>query len=301
MILFSSLFIVLKFQAQDVIVKMDGSRVICKILKEDSLSLRYLLPNTFQELEIRLKEVEKYTITKQVQVPVIETKQATFKKPPVNKRDLLWIHACTGIASPLGDFGSKDINKATAGLANSGYLFNLGITLKLSDNIGLYAAYRYQAHTFANDVLNDALTSAYPGVKFTTNSSNWIFSGYFGGVKFAVPVKPAKDLTLLVEASAGFTKYQMPQISSTGVYMGNSSTSVQNEAIDNAPAYVLGTGLMYKMTDIMAFHFGVHHFSGEARFVDVLTTGTGGYRALSNYTQKVASFNIEAGITILIQ
>lgn len=61
-----------------------------------------------------------------------------------------------GVASPLSDFGSQDINDENAGGAALGFNIGLKYTYQLSDNgLGLFAGLDFNYNGLSKDIKND--------------------------------------------------------------------------------------------------------------------------------------------------
>lgn len=276
--------------SQDLIIKKDGTKIYCKIVDEDSVSIYFVRTTQKNKSVIDRNEVETYFASK----PSKKIKSASEGAPVKNEVFLLGLSA--GFANPLGDLGSKGANDTMAGYANSGFLIHLQGIVKLSPFFGIGANYRLHSFSLDHNALGDLYRAQFPGVAFTTSGTNWRVAGFYGNLYFNFPVSTITNLSVDLMLSAGLPKYVSPEFVIAGTQSGTTITISQYEKEARSTSYVGSLGFHYNLNNLLAFNFGVNYMYGKSRFSNVLTRVTGGPSSYHDFEQKFNSFNVELGL-----
>jgi hypothetical protein len=114
-ILISFFFLACDLGAQDLITRIDGGQIYCRILKVDSATITYKTPQVRDEQIINRSLVQSYYQSASAARPAESVKQKKEGAP-----DVFLLKFRIGSAKPIGDFASMDINSEKSGLALSG-------------------------------------------------------------------------------------------------------------------------------------------------------------------------------------
>lgn len=297
-LLFSILFffIVVCGFSQHLIIKKNGDKIYCRIVAEDSTLIYYTKPAQKSTFQINKSEIEKY-YSSQRMVPAEQPSATAVAEEP---EELLLINISGGQASPRGDFESQDLYSPTSGLAKRGYVVKAMVVLKVAKNFGFCAAYRLQANRFNDKLLSSQLNSVYQGVNFTSESSSWRVRGFFGGVYFNFPFKKIRGFAIDFDISAGLPKCDFADITITANQNGRYSTYRQNARSTHSPAVLAGAGFKYSFNKTVGMSFNVNYMAVKAVFTDVYTVQFSGQSSYSDYTQKMNSLSVQAGLSFFL-
>ncbi len=86
-----------------------------------------------------------------------------------------------GIATPLGEFGSKDINKPTSGAAISGNCFSIQSKGFYKNNFGVFSCFNYQSNQFDYDVARMLIPQ---GSNYYVQTDDWVLVGLMMGMAY---------------------------------------------------------------------------------------------------------------------
>ena len=178
-------FAVISF-SQDIIVKTDGSTIKCEILEVDISTIKYKRndnpggPAYFIE-KTEIAEIIYENGSRDVfnmEIPG----NINNKSMDVSENRKGYIAITLGPAFPMGDFANHDIMDPKAGLANTGFQFNLvNFGYRFSKNIGIAGLWNGTAHT----------------VEFI-DEATWSHGYFLGGLLITFPSKKVDfDIRLL--------------------------------------------------------------------------------------------------------
>jgi hypothetical protein len=286
------LFVFFNIHAQDVIVQKNGRKINCKILNADSVMITYTLPHYKGKLNIPRAEVDSYSIAE----------PANTRKIPAAEfpGTIGFFELSGGAAIPTGEFGSSDPDSETSGLALNGFLFSPSFILTPVPFVGISLSYRYQANPFDCVAIRDYLMSTYPGTTFSCTSGKWIVNGFFAGAYFTASLKSVKNLSLDLQLNLGFPKVEMPQVTTKATIRGQVVSVTQAASSVHALTGLIGAGFKYRVSETIALRFQAGYLSSKATYTGVPVYGTGLSTSFFDYSQKVTSVNIQAGICLLI-
>lgn len=265
---------------------------------EDSVSIFYTIENHSSALEIKKTEVKAYYYDL--------IRQKKRKDPPATsevskknrKDDLFHFDMIIGVPIAVSDFGSKNIQSENAGLAKGGFLVEGGVTFKIIKNIGICAAYHHQENRIADYLINEQIMLINNGIPFTTESTNWVAAGLFGGLCLEEEFERVKGLSVFLKGMIGNPRYRSPEIISTASFYAFSVK--QSSAKTRDIGYMAGAGLMYKFNDDAGLRLSVNYFAGKADFSNVIVSNNQGARFSTQFSQAYSTVNIQLGLTICI-
>jgi hypothetical protein len=139
--------------SQDIIIKTDGSTIKCKVVEVGLDVIKYKRldnlsgPDYFIE-RASIAEIQYENGTKDTFAPIRKDNNAVKRYKAISQQRRGYISLSLGPAFPVGDFGSGDLNNPKAGLAKTGFQFNLvNFGYRFSGNIGIAALWNGAAHT----------------------------------------------------------------------------------------------------------------------------------------------------------
>ncbi len=290
-----TLFFLLQFSvvfSQDLIITKDGTNIHCRIISEDSLSIRYIRTAHKHQSVIQRSEVETYYTSKSTH------KNQLLRRDGTTKKELLLLKVVAGVSNPLGEFASKDVNLPTSGYAKTGYAINPTLIIKLKPYFGFSAGYRYQRHHFDSDNIRNLYQATVSGVTFSTTSTNWVSSGFYGGLFFNLPVPNVNHLSVDFTLMGGVSKFVCPELVVIGRNRNSNVLTVsQYESSTTKPVLLTNLGINYSVNQLVTLNFGVNYFYSEPSFTNVLTVASNGFVDYHSFKQKISTINIEAGLS----
>ncbi len=278
--------------SQDLIIRKDGSKLYCEIVKEDSLSIFYLKHTETTVLTIQKSEVANYYFSKTT------VSKGVNSKP--TKTEFFIVSFDFGRSNPIQNFGSKDTKKEEAGFALPGYSLKFMGCLKVSESFGFNVGYYHQNNRFAHSVFQDELNTTYSNSAFKTQATNWIMRGMFVGFSIDAFIKRVDGLSLNFDVMAGRPLYTLPNLEIRGNPNGQ-FLYVNQYAYDVRAFTFLGTiGVNYRIKKRITLHVNASYLRGKPEFEDFKTFINSPYVSnfsTSSYSQEVRTINTQIGIS----
>lgn len=318
-----------KSKAQDLITQKDGSKIYCKISKVDSSGIYYLVPGEMQQLMISSVDVESYYILQSLPTSTtsVETASSVVSPAPIpstsaqksytvvhkslmpsklppkkdSSSDLFIVNFCGGMALPISDFGNKNGDVATAGLAKLGYVIVPEVILKFTKHLGISASYHYQSNSISNTSLNNTYSSNSPGVIFVIKSKPWQNYGFFVGLLFDSPINNVKGLSMFSTFSFGYLTFNSPELLVTGRYGVSYATVFQQAGEVQKFGYYQSLGFKQKISEDFGINFSVNYLAANPYFSNVGVSGTNVAKNTSiKFSQKIETINFKLGLSFFI-
>ncbi len=288
------------FLAQDVIVQKNGNRIFCRILSEDSLNIYYSMPNRRTQFEIKKTNVYKYERKlKQKTIKSVQTSSIDTSEHKEFSETLL-LSFLVGVANPLSDFASQDVNSDKSGLAKTGFLFNGSVTLKLSKFFGFSICYRNQSHGFSDELVAKQIAASNPGINFTSSSTDWIIRGVYGGIHLSSPVENVEHLSFDCDLFIGRPTHYLPQLIITGSSRGQSASIIQDVSETKAVSYMGTIGIKYRFNKNLAFNCSASYLQSKAKFSSIYIHASNGASTYTDYEQEIKTLTIQIGFSFLV-
>lgn len=295
-----------QLSAQDLIVRKDGVKIFCEIVKEDSASIFYVRAGNKNTSEMSRIDIEKYYINKTPGV-VLPTKEKKFtngnvqeknKEPEVKDLKKLLFTAFVGSAKPVAVFASNDLSSDKAGFATSGLVYGLKTVLKVTNYLGFSASYQMQSCGFDASVFQNYLNTRYKPIVHELHASDWQINGFFGGIYFNTSAKTDKKLFVDFDLMVGFPKVKLPRLETVATYNGLKVIDVQEATPTNAFMFLPGLGIHYRLTDELAFALDANFLKGKAVFGNFTQTTNGAMQSVGKFEQQIVTLNIQFGIVL---
>ncbi len=215
--------------------------------------------------------------------------------------DIGYVAIGFGAAIPSGDFGSKDMNSPTSGLATSGAFFDISLAYKFGTNFGLAALVRGQSNGVENEILVKQFNQTYQphGITGFVKANNWKSNCYMIGGYGSFPVSSRTNFE--VRALGGFMSANSPEInydlSSTN---GGRGWMKQGSASSLEFAYLFGGGLRFFISERISFLGKVDYTQAKHEFKNVLITSNFAAASTHSFSQKIGTVNIGIGICLAL-
>ena len=291
------LFLFLSFSGlcQDLIVFKDGSRISCRIMAIDSSSIYYRIVGTSVKAADRAN-VQKYFLSRKTQSRLYASSSPTIA---AEEKDLFHFSGGGAVVKPLNEFASMDATSESSGLAMTGRGLFASLLFKATPVLGIKIAYRSQRNQLDSEPVRQYYATRNPGVEFNCEGGDWRMGGIFAGLGLRVPLNDVDGLYLLFDAEVGLPRFHFADITLTG-YTQNSMGIVEWHAFPvSAVAVSLGAGVSIRMADNLRLNITGDYFQSKPRFsVSIRENHT--FTESVSYTQKISTFNIGAGLSIIL-
>jgi hypothetical protein len=194
-------------------------------------------------------------------------------------QDKGYISLSAGPSFPTGDFGSKDVNNESAGLANTGAIFDLTFAQKFGKNLGMTLMLRGQANGVDTEPLVNELIAEAPDASWSAEADTWGIGGFLGGLYGSFPLGANGKVTFDIRSMIGYINAKSPEIT-VSAYSSSNSIWVQTQSADaGAFAYLLGAGLKFGIGKRLGILLNFDYMGATPEFVDVAT-----YTSLGTYS-----------------
>jgi hypothetical protein len=210
-------------------------------------------------------------------------------------QDKGYIAISAGPSFPNGDFGSKDIDNESAGLANTGTIVDLTFAQKFGKNLGLTVLLRGQANDIDAEPLLEELLAQYPTSFWTAEGNGWGIGGLMAGLYGSFPIGEGK-LSFESRGMVGIVNATSPEITLTG-FAGSQILWVKlNSATATDFAYLLGVGFKFNIGKRLGLFANFDYLGSSPEFEDVETTTSLGVYSTDTFTQTFGTVNVGIGI-----
>ena len=205
-----------------------------------------------------------------------------------------YIAISLGSSKPIGDFASNDPNKAAAGYAKSGAIFDVSFGFKLGKNLGIAALLRGQANPTDAQAYADQISKQNPGVSGTVESKNWSIAGYMGGAYGSFPI--TEKLSFESKVLIGFLSATSPEMTVNLIGPGGTAWAKQNSATSSTFAYMLSTGFKFDVAKRVCMLANIDYLGANPEFSNVTTTASNGTMSKTTFSQSFGTVNIGVGV-----
>ncbi len=204
-----------------------------------------------------------------------------------------------GPSIPMGDLASKDINKNSAGFAETGAFVDLSFAYKLGgSNFGITALLRAQANSTNLQSMANALANEYPGYTWTIESDGWALSGLMFGGFGSFPV--SENVSFDTKAMIGFLNAGSPNLTITVSEPGGTGWISSSRATTRSFAYLIGAGFKFSLGKKLYLLTNLDYIGSNPEFTDVETKTSDGNRSTDTWSQKMGTMNFGIGIALKI-
>ena len=201
-----------------------------------------------------------------------------------------------GPSFPNGDFGSKDVNNESAGLANTGAIFDLTFAQKFGKTFGMTLMLRGQVNGVDTDPLVNELKVAVPEATWSAEADTWGIGGFMAGLYGSFPLDPSGKVTFDTRAMIGFIDATSPQITIYGDYLGTLFWVNTESAHAGAFAYLIGAGFRFNLGNHFCILTNVDYQGSTPEFEDVVSRTSVGSNTSNTYQQSFGTVNVGVGI-----
>lgn len=194
-----------------------------------------------------------------------------------------------GPSVPLADYGNKDINDPSSGLAKTGLNYQANFSYLLGSNLGIAVKgfYFYNPQD-PNEWLNNFLRGAAPSQFFKVTTNPWEIKGFSGGLYSTFEIEENyADLRILI----GYANVKFPNVL-IELQEGLQKASLFIDAKSkNVPVFEIGVGLRIPMVEKFDALIDFDFLNTEVQF-DVFDDSA---NFLYTQTSRVSVSNISLG------
>jgi len=200
-----------------------------------------------------------------------------------------------GAGIPTGDFASTDPDNSSAGLAKTGFLFDLSFAYKFGDTYGIAGLIRGQALITDAQAIADQLSVMFPfGTNGRVESGAWSAGSYLAGGYASWPLssKTSADARLMV----GLMSATSPEFNIDILSDGEMFWIKEQSATGSSVAFLAGAGLKYDAGEKLCILLNLDYLYAKPKFKDVETTSSLGMRNYATFSQPMGTINMGLGI-----
>ena len=205
-----------------------------------------------------------------------------------------------GVAIPVGNFASTDVNDETPGYANSGFNGFLSTHIHIKDYIGFAGMIGYSKNPYDVQSFNENYRNQNPGVQYEFSASDYEMISLLGGAFVSIP-QGIMDINL--KGYIGVSVATMPSTNSF-IYSGEAGDPHrQIETLKNrstAFTYGGGVNLIFYTKKNLAILIDASYLQAKPEFnaLEIRLYEDGQLTGISgvDFQQKFQVINLGAGI-----
>lgn len=202
-----------------------------------------------------------------------------------------------GPSFPVGDLGSKDVDKEGAGWANPGLVGELTFGYTLGNgHFGLMGIVRGQSNAMDADGFEDELQNIDPTIEWDVEAESWKLGGVMFGMFGSLPVSPKAYFE--PRFLLGFMRATSPEYTLNASYMGTSIWVKQSDATAAALAFLVGAGFKFDIGTNVYLLANLDYLGTNPEFKNIELTASDGSRFTDTFSQKMGTFNMSLGIAL---
>ncbi|TKC10015.1 hypothetical protein FA048_07345 [Pedobacter polaris] len=201
-----------------------------------------------------------------------------------------------GPSIPTGDFASKVASDEKAGLATTGFYFDLGYQYQFSKNVGAIAMFNWRINGIDKQALNYSLPTG-SGGSMSVTTTTWRMASILGGLNQSFPLIKNEKLSIEFRELAGVQFSSSPEINVSYNIPGVGSSSGKQES-SNATSfsYLLGLGFKYKLSNSLGLRLNADYHSSNPKFTVITYPADAPVEHKSE--QKISTINVGVGLVI---
>jgi hypothetical protein len=268
--------------SQDTIVQKSGVKHSCKIKSMDSTTVYFTKETNGIKINSSIKRSEVVFI--RFYNPI-----HTSTQPKRSSLDL-----SMGLSSAISNYGSKDLNSSSAGLASNG--FNLNVTFSYNYNIhfgltikGYLGSNRFVTNGFA------AQLSKSSGYNFINDTVSYMNRGIMIGPDY---IFLGKRFSFIIHLLLGFSSLTEPEATFT-TYTGGYGWIKMDAASANGFVVDNGGSLIFTMKKDWYFIMNLDYIASHYTFGNISMSALNG--SIQNFNRGVQSYeviNISGGVGV---
>jgi hypothetical protein len=210
-----------------------------------------------------------------------------------------YIGITIGPSIPVGDFTSTDLANTDAGLANTGFFYDITLAYKLGgSNFGISSLLRSQANPVDVQSVAEEFSNRFPGTSWRVESKPWTVGAVLIGGFGSIPI--SQKVTFDTKAMIGFSSSASPDITFDVTGPGGSGWIKQSSVIASSFAFLVGGGFKFEMGNKLFLLTNVDYFNTRPEFRNIETTTDLGDRVRNTSSLTIQTLNISIGVAVKI-
>ena len=193
----------------------------------------------------------------------------------------------------MDDFGSDEPSNEEAGLAETGYVFDLSLGYLFSEYFGLIAMIRGQNWDMNSSTFVEELSKIDPTITWEVSTGIWRTGGLYLGPYASFEV--SNNTYFDVRGMFGFVSASTPEIGivTTNTY-GQKAYIDQTSDSEMSIAFLIGAGIRYELNDQFVVLGNFDYTALQPEFT--VTATSPGFQPQSNtWTQPMNNLNVVVG------
>ncbi|RZL48580.1 MAG: hypothetical protein EOP00_08950 [Pedobacter sp.] len=201
-----------------------------------------------------------------------------------------------GPSIPTGDFSSTNSADEKAGLATTGFYFDLGYEYQFAKNVGAFAMFNLRTNGIAKDALNYSLPTG-SGGSMSITATSWNMSTILGGLSQSFPIVKDEKFSIGFREAVGVQFTSSPELNINYNIPGIGASNNKQESSDATSfSYLLGLNLKYQINKRFGLKLNADYQSSNPKFTVITYPADA---PVENETaQKISSLNLGLGLTI---
>ena len=209
-----------------------------------------------------------------------------------------YVAISVGPSIPIGDFASKNMANPSAGLSNTGAIFDISFAYKLGTQFGISALLRGQANPTDAQLIANELAKEDPLTYWTVESKTWGVGGLLFGGYGSFPV--SEKINFDARGLIGFVNASSPEINITGTKQGKSIWAKQGIVSTNAFSYLIGAGFTFDIGSKICLMINMDYMGTKPEFNNIEIISSIGHKNTLSMKQNIETLNIGFGIGLKI-
>lgn len=203
-----------------------------------------------------------------------------------------------GPSFPIGDFSSKNSADDKAGLAATGFYFDLGYQYQVAKNVGVITMFKWKIHGISKDALRYSLPTG-SGGSLSVNTTTWKAGSILAGLTQRIPFSKSEKLSLEFREVAGVQFTSSPELNVSYSIPGlGSSSSKQESQSGTSFAYLLGLGFKYQINNTLGLRLLGDYNDSNVNFKQFTVNSGGNTITVPSSKQKTGTIDVGLGLTI---
>lgn len=213
----------------------------------------------------------------------------------------------SGIGIPFSNFGNVNLGNENAGMAKTGFMFELNFQHKIKEDISFSILYRTQFNQIDKEGIIEYLKQSNLSQIYKISVDSWEMNNIMLGINSFHSLDPSGTFSLLFQLYAGISIATFPNIEvnySTNNYQDfHSISNTHIYGTSESLCVLLGAGLKYQCSERLSFllesdvFYSNHIFN--KKYVQGYSPKTGRTFSKFTYSQTVSILAINAGVAFL--
>jgi hypothetical protein len=272
----------------DVITTYNNERILCKIVKEDSVRVYFKLDGKLSAVEASLLRAEIKSI--EYSYNNSGSKKLPKKNNLIKNEAKNFVAINFGLAMPTGEFAYVDIDNDKSGFAKMGRSYGLGFTFLSKNTLGLTFNIMTVKNKFDTDPLISLAVKS-TGYVWKALECDWTSFHLNGGITLYQDVGKLK---ILERATLGYMSLKSPYVY---IYIDNYNWIKQESVSTSSICIGFGGSLVYKIINDVGISLDVDYYTANFIFPEIYTYSSNKTSSvIKDVKQPYSSLFVKAGL-----